>query len=90
MVDNGCKVHLRNFMFQMKNDTNLLHSSDIGTRSRDAPLFKTKIPKTEAYKRSVLYNGAIEWNSLSVDLRNMDLLLPFKFHQKHWLSETLH
>ena len=89
-LENRRKVHLRNYMFQMKTHVDLLCSSDIGTRSRDAPLFTTKIPKCEAYKRSVLYNGAVEWNSLSVELRNMDLLLPFKFHQKRWLSETIH
>ena len=75
-------------MFQMKSNDNLLCSADICTRLRDAPLFKTKIPRCEAYKRSVIYNGAVEWNSLSVELRNIDLLLPFKFHQKRWLTET--
>ena len=83
------KVHLRNFMFRLRKVDNLLCSSDVGTRARDAPLFKTKIPKCGAYKRSVLYNGATEWNSLSVELRNLDLLLPFKFHQKRWLLETI-
>ena len=63
-------------------------AGDIATRARDAPLFRTMIPKCEAYKRSVSYNGAIEWNGLSVDLRNVDLLLPFKFHQKRWLIST--
>ena len=77
-------------MFLLKSDVNLLYNADIGTRSRDAPLFKTKIPKCEAYKRSVLYNGATEWNGLSVELRNIDLFLLFKFHQKLWLSETIH
>ena len=89
-LENRRKVHLRNYMFQMKNNVSLLCPSDIGTRLRDAPLFKTKIPKNDAYKRSVLYNGAVEWNSLSVELRNEDLLLPFKFHQKRWLQGTIH
>ena len=89
-LENRRKVHLRNLIYQMKNDVNMLCSPDIGTRSRDAPLFTTKIPKNEAYKRSVQYNGAVEWNSLSVELRNIDLLLPFKFHQKRWLSEKIH
>ena len=87
-LENRRKVHLRNFMFQMKSNENLLCSTDICTRLRDAPLFKTKIPRCEAYKRSVIYNGAVEWNSLSAELRNIDLLLTFKFHQKRWLTET--
>ena len=68
-LKNRRKVHLRNFMFHLKHNVNMLCSSDIGTRSRDAPLFTTKIPKNEAYKRSVLYNGAVEWNSLNVETR---------------------
>ena len=88
-LENRRKVHLRNYMFQRKKSEHLLDSSDICTRSHDAPLFKTVIPKCEAYKRSVVYNGAVEWNSLHTDLRNVDQLLPFKFHQKRWLLGTI-
>ena len=87
-LSNRRKAHLRNFMFLRKKAPYLLKPGDAATRARDAPLFRTMIPKCEAYKRSVLYNGAIEWNGLSVDLRNVDLLLPFKFHRKSWLTGT--
>ena len=83
------KVHLKNFMFQKKLDRTLFDVANAHTRARDAPLFKVKIPKIEAYKRSTLYNGAIEWNSLSVDVRNVDLLLPLKFLQRRWLMNTI-
>ena len=55
-LTNRRKVHLRNFMFQEKekeNNKSLLVNSTIVTRARDAPLFTTKIPKVDAYKRSV-------------------------------------
>ena len=81
---NRRKAHLRNFMYQRKTNESLLDVVDVGTRSRDAPLFKTKFPRNEAYKRSVLYNGATEWNSLSVDVRNVDHFLPFKYLQRQW------
>ena len=83
------KVHLRNFMFQRKKNKSLLDLTEVCTRSRDAPLFKTDFPKCEAYKRSVLYNGAAEWNALDVETRNVDLLLPFKFRQRRWLQDTI-
>ena len=88
-LDNRRKTHLRNFMFHMKKSNHLLDHADVGTRARNAPLFKTIIPKCEAYKRSVIYNGAVEWNNLSVDDRNVDIFLPFKFRQKQWLSNTI-
>ena len=90
MLENRRKVHLRNFMFQLKSHPNLLCTNDVHTRARDAPLFKTCIPRNEAYKRSVIYNGATEWNSLDVHMRNVDHFLPFKFHQKRWLINTIH
>ena len=83
------KVHLRNFMFTQKKLPHLLDSAEVFTRARDAPLFKVSTPSCEAYKRSVIYNGATEWNNLSVEMRNVDLLLPFKFHQKRWLVNTI-
>ena len=88
-LSNRRKAHLRNFMFLRSKSANLLISANVNTRARDVPLFKTRIPKCEAYKRSVICNGAVEWNSLSVDMRNVDHLLPFKFHQKRWLLGTI-
>ena len=86
---NRRKAHLRNFMFRRKGNADLLDVIEVRTRARDAPLFKTEFPRYEAYKRSVLYNGATEWNSLSIDTRNVDLFLPFKFLQKRWLNSTI-
>ena len=88
-LENRRKVHLRNFMFQRKSNADLLDAIVVGTRARDAPLFKTEFPRYEAYKRSVLYNGATEWNSLSAEIRNVDQFLPFKFMQKKWLVNTI-
>ena len=76
-------------MFLKKNDVSLLDKADVHTRARDAPLFKVKVPRTESYKRNVTYNGAVEWNNLDVDVRNVDQILPFKFRQKRWLIGTI-
>ena len=47
-----------------------------------APLFKTIIPKCKKYKHSVLYNGAVKWNSLPVKIRNIAFYNSFKSLQK--------
>ena len=88
-LSNRRKVHLRNFMFQRKTNETLLDTIEVRTRARDAPLFKTNFPRYEAYKRSVLYNGAAEWNSLTVDVRNVDQFLPFIYIQRQWLMSTI-
>ena len=82
------KVHLRNYMYSKLIVKSLLDDVLVNTRARDAPLFKVITPNLETFKRSVLYNGALEWNSLSVDLRNANHILSFKLQQKIWLNNT--
>ena len=53
-----------------------------------APLFKTVIPSCEKYKNSALYHGAILWNMLPVNIRNIDSFDSFKAHQKKAMKEN--
>ena len=69
-------------MFKKKTCIELLDVKQIRTRARDAPLFRTIIPKCEKYKNSVFYKGAIRWNSLPVNIRNIDTYDSFKTLQK--------
>ena len=73
-------AHLLNHMY--KNCIDLLDIKDVNTRARAAPVFKTIIPKCEKYKNSVLYIGAIKWNNLPVNLRNIETYDSFKNIQK--------
>ena len=82
------KVHLRNFMYTNLSKTWLLDVKPVNTRLRDAPLFSIKLSNTVAYDRSVQHNGALEWNCLPIELRNVDHYLLFKFHQLKWLHTT--
>ena len=66
----------------------LLDIKPVNTRSRDAPLFNVKFANTNAYKRSVQHNGAVEWNNLASDVRNVDQYLSFKINQLKWLHST--
>ena len=82
------KVHLRNYMYSKLHVDTLLDDVLVNTRARDAPLFKVITPTLETFKRSVLYNGALEWNNLSTVLRNANHILSFKLQQKKWLNNT--
>ena len=77
------KAHVLNFMFIRKNKPGLLNVREIRTRAHDAPLFNVPIPRCEAFKRSIIYSGSVEWNSLGTEARNVDAFLPFKYHRKN-------
>ena len=68
---------------QTENKT-LIKQKKANTRLQDGPVFHTYKPNTEKVKASVLYRGAIEWNALNANLRNLDFE-HFKSHQKHEL-----
>ena len=46
------------------------------------------IPSCEKYKNSALYHGAISWNMLPVNIRNIDSFDSFKAHQKKAMKEN--
>ena len=78
-------AHLRNYMFKNKTNDELIDSRPILTRARDGPIFKMTKPNLEIYKGSCLYRGVIEWNSLPVQIRNIDSFNTFKSIQKKWM-----
>ena len=77
-----CRAHVLNFMYIRKSKPGLLNVREIRTRAHDGPLFNVPIPRCEAFKRSVVYFGSVEWNNLNAETRNMDAYLPFKFLRK--------
>ena len=83
------KAHTLNFMFIRKARKHLLNNREIRTRAHDAPLFQVEIPRCEAFKRSVGYHGALEWNNLDPPTRNTDSYLLFKFNRKKEMLKPL-
>ena len=81
------QAHLRNFMFKQKSNVDLINSRNVRTRAHDAILYKTLIPKNEKYRSSVLYRGAMCWNNLKVEERNIVEFDKFKLHNKKWMSK---
>ena len=47
------------------------------------------VPKLEAYKRSVEYAGAVQWNDLPAELRNIGLFSHFKAKQKDAMLKAI-
>ena len=76
------EAHVLNFMYNRKSNVDLLNNREIRTRAHDVPLFEVKIPRCEAFKRSVGYFGALSWNNLPPDTRNIANFLAFKHVQK--------
>ena len=77
-----------NYMYKNKEKEELLDIENVNTRSRGAPLFQTVIPNCEKYKNSALYHGAILWNVLPVNIRNIDSFDSFKAHQNKTMKEN--
>ena len=73
-------MHILNYMYKKKDNVELLDINRVNTRAHAAPIFKTIGPKK--YRNSVLYKGAIRWNSLPVTIRNIDSYDYFKSLQK--------
>ena len=83
------EVHLRNFMYKMKFNIKFLNMRDIRTRLHDAPVFEIMKPNCEKFKQNVFYIGAISWNILSIQNRNIETYEEFKNQQKKWALRQL-
>ena len=82
-------AHVNNFMYNRLRRVNLVDRRQIRTRAHDAPLFKIRVPKVEAYKRSVEYAGSLSLNSLPKDLRAITTYDAFKARQETIMLESV-
>ena len=82
------RAHVNNFMYGRLCRPALLDTRDIRTRAHDARLFRVAVPKIEAYKRSVVYAGSVQWNSLSAEIRSTNNFDLFKAKQKSVMLEN--
>ena len=64
-------MHLDLYMFKQGNVT-IVNTRDVRTQAHDALLYTTNKPNNEKYKRNVLYKGALSWNKLPVNERNIN------------------
>ena len=87
-LENRRTVHLRNFMFKNKKKCIESQENIIVTRENAGPKFNVLKPNCESYKRNVYYAGAIEWNGLAAERRNVKNIQDFKRFEKSWLLNT--
>ena len=74
--------HINNFMYKRKNNIEEINENEIQTRSKASKKFVVKKPNIESYKRSIAYSGALNWNALKSEKKNIDIYEAFKYHQK--------
>ena len=84
------EAHLLNFMYKYKENKLYLNNRNIRTRLHDAPVFKTVKPNVEKFKNNIFYNGAVKWNNLTSDIRNIETYDKFKLKSKQWSLRKLH
>ena len=86
MLLNRRSAHVNNFMYKRLSKPHLVDDRDIRTRAHEAPLFRVEVPKIEAFKRSIQYSGATQWNNLPAETRSIGSFTQFKAKQKQLLE----
>ena len=76
--------NLKKYMFKQQNNHSLIKIPVVNTRINKAFVFKTQRPHIEKYKRNPLYEGALIWNSLKPEIRNIENYTGFKLYLKKW------
>ena len=82
-------THLRNYMYKRSKIEGYLDNAEIRTRAHAAPLFNIPRSDNKTFDKSIIVKGGIEWNSLSVETRNIKSYNRFKLSQKKWLYSMI-
>ena len=65
-------MHLLLYMQKQQTKKELLKKHTINTRLHQGPVFASYKPNNEKAKQNILYRGALSWNELAAEKRNMD------------------
>ena len=77
------KMHIILYMYKQKRNYAIINTREVFTRAHDAILYVFDRPNSEKYKNNVLYKGAIEWNSLTVEERQIQTYEIMKSYLKN-------
>ena len=69
-------------MYKRNTNAEVNNNENIQTRSKSAKKCIVNKPNLEAYKRSIIYSGALTWNALKSETKNIQIFDAFKYHQK--------
>ena len=98
MLHNTCNVnklddrrttHLLNFVYSRAQGEEHTNVGARVLRRYDAPILNEIRSNNKNFERSILYQGAIHWNSLDAESRGITTLNAFKKMQKGKLSGLL-
>ena len=76
--------NIKKYMYKQQCQLNLVKAPVVNTRMNKAIVFKTQKPNIEKFKKNLLYVGAMTWNSMKPEIRNIESYEGFKSHQKEW------
>lgn len=74
-------------MFEYKYCQEYTDNAEIGTQSRDRPIFKQDQPSYVGYPKSPSYLYRKEWNDLPVQIRCIDDMSIFKLKAKKYFLD---
>ena len=72
------------YMYKQQHKDHLLVKPVIRTRMHRGKVFKTQKPRLEKYKKNPMYEGALIWNALPSETRNIPTFDLFKQFLKNW------
>ena len=76
--------NVKKYMFKQQSNEDLVVMPKIQTRRHKGTFFKTYKPNLEIFKKNPLYRGALIWNALDPEVRNIPTFKKFKIYLKDW------
>ena len=84
-LENRRHTHLLNFVYPRAHMDKYVEIPAVPLRRYDTPILFVHFPNNESFRRSILFQGAIAWNTLPVVDRAVDSHTKFKSIQKNKL-----
>ena len=76
-LENRRKTHLLNLVYPRAHNQLYIDTMIVPLRRYDAPILLVYFPNNETFRRSIVYQGAIAWNALSVEERAIETHVKF-------------
>ena len=80
--------NIKKYMLRQKKHMDLVKIPTVNTRRNDAIIFKTVRPNLEKFKNNPQYTGALIWNTLPTDVRNIENYTSLKLFLKEWAYDV--
>ena len=85
-LDDRRVTHLLNFVYKRAQQNEYCQIGGRALRRYNTPVLKEIKSNNKSFERSILYQGALHWNSLEVEARGKVTSFAFKKYQKCGLN----